>query len=53
MDTGIGQRRPPMDRSTKMELMIIIALIAALGLLDVLAMTPGADSRLNRTRPEI
>ncbi len=36
-----------------MELLIIVALIASLGLLDVLAMRYGADSRLNRTRPEI
>ncbi len=36
-----------------MELLIVFALIASLVLLDVLAVTHGADSRLNRTRPEI
>lgn len=36
-----------------MELMIVVAFIAALVLLDVLALRFGADSRLNRTTPEI
>lgn len=36
-----------------MELLIVVALIASLVLLDVLALRYGADSRLNRTRPEI
>jgi hypothetical protein len=36
-----------------MELFIVVALIAALVLLDVLAVRYGADSRLDRTRPEI
>lgn len=36
-----------------MELLIVIALVASLVLLDVLAINYGADSRLNRNRPEI
>ena len=36
-----------------MELLIVVALIASLVLLDVLALRYGADSRLDRTRPEI
>lgn len=36
-----------------MELMIFVAFIAALALLDVLALRFGADSRTNRTGPEI
>lgn len=36
-----------------MELLIVLGLIAALVLLDVLAVRYGADSRLDRTRPEI
>ena len=36
-----------------MELMIIVSIIAALALLDVLAIRFGADSRKNRTQPEI
>lgn len=36
-----------------MELMIVVAFIAALVLLDVLALRFGADSRLDRTTPEI
>ena len=36
-----------------MELMIFVAFIAALDLLDVLALRFGADSRTNRTGPEI
>lgn len=36
-----------------MELFIVLGLIAALVLLDVLAVRYGADSRLDRTRPEI
>lgn len=36
-----------------MELMILVAFVAALILLDVLALQHGADSRLDRNRPEI
>lgn len=36
-----------------MEIMIFFAFIAALVLLDVLALRFGADSRTNRTGPEI
>ena len=36
-----------------MELFIVLGLIAALVLLDVMAVRYGADSRLDRTRPEI
>jgi hypothetical protein len=36
-----------------MELLVVLALIASLVLLDVLALRYGADSRLDRTRPEI
>lgn len=36
-----------------MELMIFFAFIAALVLLDVLALRFGADSRTNRSGPEI
>lgn len=36
-----------------MEIMIFLAFIAALVLLDVLALRFGADSRTNRNRPEI
>lgn len=36
-----------------MELLIVVTLIAALVLLDVLAMRFGADSRKNRTSPEV
>lgn len=36
-----------------MELLIIVAIVLGLALLDVLALNFGADSRLNRTRPEI
>lgn len=36
-----------------MELMIVVAFIAALVLLDVMALRFGADSRLNRNTPEI
>lgn len=36
-----------------MELMIFFGFIAALILLDILALRYGADSRTNRNRPEI
>jgi hypothetical protein len=36
-----------------MEILIFFAFIAALILLDILAVRYGADSRTNRTRPEI
>lgn len=36
-----------------MELMILVAFIAALILLDVMALRFGADSRLNRNGPEL
>lgn len=36
-----------------MELLIVVALIAALALLDVLALRYGADSRIARNSPEI
>lgn len=36
-----------------MELLIVVSLVASLVLLDVLAVRFGADSRTNRTQPEI
>lgn len=36
-----------------MELLIVVGLVAALVLLDVLAVSFGEDSRINRTQPEI
>lgn len=36
-----------------MELLIVVALVASLVLLDILAVRYGADSRIDRTSPEI